>query len=88
MNDGKDMNGARERKVIDHPHEPISRRSLVKCGGVSASAGSPERTSFALFGAHTGGLRLSHDWAADARFTAGSAMERAARPSWACSSMR
>jgi hypothetical protein len=45
MNDGKDMNGARERKVINHPHEPISVAIRRQGRRRVRAARSPERTS-------------------------------------------
>jgi hypothetical protein len=45
MNDGKDVNGARERKVINHPHEPISVAIRRQGRRRVRAARSPERTS-------------------------------------------
>ena len=84
MNHGKDMNGARERKVIDHPDEPISvafPRQDVRAAPVArAPFFSLERT--------LAGWRLSQDWAVDARSPPDQPWECAGSPSWACSPMR
>ena len=45
MNDGKDVNGASERKVIDHPHETISVAIRRQGRRRVRAARSPERTS-------------------------------------------
>ena len=76
MNHGKDMNGARERKVIDHPDEPIS----VAFPRQDVRAAPVARAPFFYFGAHTGGLAPFSGLGGGCAFTAGSAMGMRRQP--------